>query len=121
MDDIGLLYASSEWKNFDAETDLSKITIIPNSDEVDRIELRKRDEYARFNLDSAKRKHANKMKTIKQKLAKVKDEQEQLETNLVKFNAFVKEKQLKAPNITLKNTEQRPETPNIVIKTLQND
>ena len=95
MDDIGLLYASSEWKNFDAETDLSKITIIPNSDEVDRIELRKRDEYARFNLDSAKRKHANKMKTIKQKLAKVKDEQEQLETNLVKFNAFVKEKQLK--------------------------
>ena len=95
MDDIGLLYASSEWKNFDADTDLSKITIIPNSEEVDRIELRKRDDYARHNLEAAKRKHANKMKTIKQKMAKVKDEQEQLETNLVKFNAFVKEKQLK--------------------------
>ena len=95
MDDIALLYQSSEWKTFDAERDLSTITIIPNSEEVDRIELRKRDEYAKYNLEQAKRKHANKMKTIKQKMAKVKEEQEQLQTNLVKFNAFVKEKQLK--------------------------
>lgn len=117
MDDIALLHASSEWKTFDGnililllvsllaprkfklliaeDVDLSKITIIPNSEEVDRIELRKRDEYARYNLEQAKRKHANKMKSIREKMAKIKDEQEQLQTNLVKFNAFVKEKQLK--------------------------
>ena len=35
------------------------------------------------------------MKTLKKKVAKVKDEQKDLETNLIKFNAFVKEKQLK--------------------------
>ena len=74
---------------------MSKVTIIPNSEEVDRIELRKRDEYAKYNLEQVKRKHGNKMKSIRQKMSKIKDEQEQLQTNLVKFNAFVKEKQLK--------------------------
>ena len=43
----------------------------------------------------AKGKYSDKMKTLKTKMKKVKEEQKDLETNLIKFNAFVKEKQLK--------------------------
>ena len=68
---------------------------IPQNEEVDRIELRKNDESARINLEKAKGKYSDKMKTLKTKMKKVKEEQKDLETNLIKFNAFVKEKQLK--------------------------
>jgi hypothetical protein len=68
---------------------------IPQNEEVDRIELRKNDESARINLEKAKSKYSDKMKTLKTKMKKVKEEQKDLETNLIKFNAFVKEKQLK--------------------------
>ena len=68
---------------------------IPQNEEVDRIELRKNDESARINLEKAKSKYSDKMKTLKTKMKKVREEQKDLETNLIKFNAFVKEKQLK--------------------------
>ena len=68
---------------------------IPQNEEVGRIELRRNDESARINLEKAKAKYSERMKTLKKKVAKVKDEQKDLETNLIKFNAFVKEKQLK--------------------------
>ena len=82
---------------------------IPQNEEVDRIELRKNDESARINLEKAKSKYSDKMKTLKTKMKKVKEEQKDLETNLIKFNAFVKEKQLKV-NLLYKYLAQDPTT-----------
>lgn len=97
MDDIELLFESSDWKSYNDEVseNISRAQKIPKNEEVDRIELRRADDSARLALERYKKKYSDKMSTVKEKMAKVKDEQKDLETNLIKFNAFVKEKQLK--------------------------
>ena len=47
------------------------------------------------------------MKNLKIKMVKVKEEQKELETNLIKFNAFVKEKQLKVERGIKTEREER--------------
>ena len=68
---------------------------IPKNEEVERVELRRQDESAGGVLQRYKKKYDDKMKYLKNKKVKVLDEQKELESNLIKFNAFVKEKQLK--------------------------
>ena len=68
---------------------------IPKNDEVGRIDLRKLNTDASTILIDTKKKHAEKMKRLKEKMEQLHREQKDLELNLTKFNTFVKEKQLK--------------------------
>ena len=78
-----------------SESSSAVVAVIPKNEEVDRIELRRNDDSARSALEKYKKNYNDKMSTLKVKKTKVKEEQTDLQNNLVKFNAFVKEKQLK--------------------------
>lgn len=78
-----------------SESAQTKAVKIPQNEEVERIELRRNDDSARIALDRYKKRYKDKMSTVQSKMAQIMKEQSEMENNLIKFNAFVKEKQLK--------------------------
>ena len=59
------------------------------------MELRRHDDAARAALERFKKKFDSKMTILSKKRMKVLEEEKELENNMIKFNTFVKEKQLK--------------------------
>ena len=115
MDDISLLFASDDWKSYKPEAVEEDITEqiakglipIPVCEEVERIEVRRRNEQEALVLIQSKQKHKEKMDNLKEKMAELQKEQQDLVDNLTKFNTFVKEKKLKVERAIKTEKEER--------------
>ena len=79
----------------------------PECEEVERIELRRRNEQASMVLQESKKKHKDKMNELKERMQKIKSEEQELVNNLAKFNAFVKEKKLKVERAIKTEDEEK--------------
>lgn len=90
-----------------SESTAVKAVKIPQNEEVERIELRRNDDSARIALDRYKKRYKDKMEGVQTKMSQIRKEQNDMETNLIKFNAFVKEKQLKAERGIKTEKEER--------------